>query len=108
MGKNSDTFISPNVLFYLIETIECGEDRVNRVVHSMVPTTWLSIDLTNVLYPPPSKKSSENPVNWSKSVYRRKVYPECTWMEYNVQRIINYGDEREHFGCQFMLKWDAL
>ena len=47
-----------------------------------------------VLYPPPSKKKSDNPVNWPKSTYRRKPYPELTWMEYSVERIINHDEQR--------------
>ena len=76
-GDDKNVFPDDSELFFdIIETQECGEDRVKRVVQSMVPTTWLSNDGKFVLYPPPSKKKSDNPVNWAKSMYRRKAYPE--------------------------------
>ena len=60
-------------MFYIVETIERGEDMIERLVTSMVPTHWLSHDFKYLLYPRPSKKRSDNPVNWNKSVYKRKV-----------------------------------
>jgi hypothetical protein len=94
-GDDKNVFPDDSELFFdIIETQECGEDRVQRVVQSMVPTTWLSNHGKFVLYPPPSKKKSDNPVNWAKSTYRRKAYPELTWMEYSVERIINHDEQR--------------
>jgi hypothetical protein len=89
-GDDKNVFPDDSEFFFdIIETQECGEDRVKRVFKSMVPTTWLSNDGKFVLYPPPSKKKSDNPVNWAKSTHRRKAYPELTWMEYIVSNELS-------------------
>ena len=98
VGKDSGLFPDKDeVMFYIVETIERGEDMIERLVTSMVPTHWLSHDLKYLLYPRPSKKKSDNPVNWNKSVYKRKVFPESQWMEYNVERVVNLDDKRKSF-----------
>ena len=44
-SDDKNVFPDDSELFFdIIETQECGEHRVKRVVQSMVPTTWLSND----------------------------------------------------------------
>ena len=65
---------------------------IQRLVTSMFPANWVPQHFKYLLYPRPSKKISDNPVNWGISVYKQKIFLEYQWMEYDVERVVNLDD----------------
>ncbi|KAI9554942.1 hypothetical protein GHT06_020222 [Daphnia sinensis] len=86
LGGNS----SSEVKFFIVTTLECGEDRIQRQVHSIIPTGWISSNMEYLLYPQPRfTVGGKSPIDWGEKTFRRFQIPFESWMEYDIHAILN-------------------
>ena len=80
LGSNTD-----DVKFFIVVTLECGEDHKERQVHSMIPTGWLSTNMEHLLYPQPKfTVGGKVPAEWGDKTFRRFQTPFDSWMDDDV------------------------
>ncbi|EFX63913.1 hypothetical protein DAPPUDRAFT_334825 [Daphnia pulex] len=86
LGGNS----SSEVKFFIVTTVECGEDRIKRQVHSIIPTGWISSNMEYLLYPQPRfTVGGKSPIDWGEKTFRRFQILFESWMEYDIHPILN-------------------
>lgn len=74
----------------MVETLENGEQQELITVFSMVPSSWVSSDLRNMLYPQPNfTVGGKQPSDWGEKTFKRHQCPLTSWIEYDIQKIFN-------------------
>ena len=78
------------VKFFIVTTVECGEDRIQRQVHSVILTGWISSNMKYLLYPPPRfTVGGKSPIDWGEKTFKRFQILFESWMEYDIHAILN-------------------
>jgi hypothetical protein len=74
--------------YYLVKTVETDEEFKEKAFFSCVPTTWVSVCMKFMLYPPVGTHSAngrhQEPNQWRSNVFKRFRYPTKDWFEYDI------------------------